>query len=129
MDPAKAADIRRLLALTGSANVGKQVALQLMAQLREVAPEVPEAFWQEFAEGVDVGELVELVIPVYDRNFTHEDIRELIRFYESPIGRKVSATLPAVARESMEAGQAWGREIAVRARRRAHERRLTDKSI
>jgi hypothetical protein len=57
------------------------------------------------------------------------ELRELIRFYETPLGQKMIAELPALTRESMAAGQELGRRLAERLLRRAREQKLTDKTI
>ena len=44
---------------------------------------------------------------------TNEDeIREMIAFYETPVGQKLSSSLPAITREGFVAGQQLGEEIA-----------------
>jgi uncharacterized protein len=53
-------------------------------------------------------------VPIYQKHFSEEEIRETIRFYRSPTGRKVIQTLPMVMQESMAAGQQWGQELARR---------------
>jgi uncharacterized protein len=57
---------------------------------------------------------VDLIVPVYDRNLTHDDIKELIRFYETPTGRKFVSVLPKITQESMAVGEKWGRDLAMR---------------
>ena len=85
---AKIADIHRLMKLTGSGDLGIQVINQLMVSLKKAMPQVPEGFWEEFSKEVKPDELIEQIVPVYDRNLSHDDVKELIKFYESPIGKK-----------------------------------------
>ena len=61
----------------------------------------------------------ELLQKVEDIN-NDPDIDGLIAFYESPLGRKVTATLPQITRESMTAGQQWGRAKAEEVMRELH---------
>ena len=42
---AKERDVRKLMELTGSAQLGQQVMSQMLASLRQGSPEVPSAFW------------------------------------------------------------------------------------
>jgi hypothetical protein len=37
------------------------------------------------------GGLMDRVVPLYDKHYTHGEIRSLIQFYESPLGKKVTA--------------------------------------
>ncbi len=117
VDPAAAAkrkDIRRLLELSGSAKLGLQMMDQMMGQFRGMMPNVPPEFWDDFRQGVDMDDLINLIVPVYERHFTHDDVRGLIAFYESDVGRKLVSVQPAILKDSMTAGEAWGRDIAAR---------------
>jgi hypothetical protein len=42
---------------------------------------------------------------VYAREFTEPELRELLRFYQSPIGKKASSKIPALMQMGMEIGQ------------------------
>lgn len=110
----KEEDIRRLLVLMGSADLGKQVVEQMFAEFKKAAPNVPEEFWDGMLDELDPQGFVEMTVPIYDRHFTQDDIRQLIAFYETPVGRKLTAKLPAITQEAMAAGQKWGEEIAQR---------------
>src|SRR5215469_3152428 len=82
----KRAEIRRLIELTGAANVSTDALRQVIAPIRAGYPQVPDAFWDTFMKEVDPAELIDLVVPIYDRYYTRDDIRELTHFYESPVG-------------------------------------------
>lgn len=110
----KQKDIRKLLTITGSGELGQQVMGQMMANFKKSMPQVPEKFWSDFMKEVHTSELVDLIVPVYDRNLTHDDVKELIRFYETPTGKKFVAVLPKITQESMSVGEKWGRDLAMR---------------
>jgi hypothetical protein len=55
-----------------------------------------------------------MVIPIYEKYYTETDINQLITFYNSPIGKKMIATMPQIMQESMTAGQSWGKQIRQR---------------
>jgi uncharacterized protein len=57
-------------------------------------------------------ELVDLMATVYARNFTADEIRQVTAFYRGPVGQKFLDKMPAVAQESMTAGQKWGQAVA-----------------
>jgi hypothetical protein len=42
---------------------------------------------------------------VYAREFTEPELRELLRFYQSPVGKKAAAKIPALMQMGMEIGQ------------------------
>ena len=61
---------------------------------------------------VNANELVELVIPIYGKYLTHNDVKQLIRFYKRPVGKKLIEVQPMIMQESMMIGQEWGLKIA-----------------
>jgi hypothetical protein len=63
-----------------------------------------------------------MILPIYDKHFTHQEIRQLITFYESPLGRKISTTLPEIQQESVDAGRAWGEKLGDRMHQQLQER-------
>ena len=86
-------------------------------------PDVPAKMWDEFSAEVDMNELVEMCVPSYERHLTHAEIKELLAFYESPLGKKLVSVQPEIAQECMVAGEKWGRKIAERVNRKFGHRK------
>ena len=107
-------DIRRMLAVSGSAEVSTQVIDSMFDNFKQMSPNVPAEFWEEFKREFTGDEMFDLLIPIYARHMTHEDIIATIDFYESPAGKRMVASLPKITEESFDAGQKWGKEIAIR---------------
>jgi hypothetical protein len=120
----KAADIKKLMQLTTGANVAQQFAAamshQIFQVLKQAKPAIPERAGEiQEHEAVAVlseqmvapGGLMEQLIPVYDRNFTAEEIKGLLDFYATPLGKKTIGRMPKVMQESMLIGQAWGKSL------------------
>ncbi len=105
-------DIRRLLRLTGSGDLGKQVATQLLGTFKAQNPKVPQKFWDDFAKEIKAEDLIEMVVPIYDKHLSQEDIKAVIAFYETPTGKRFVKALPQLTQESMAAGQKWGMALA-----------------
>ena len=114
-------DIRKLMELTGSKDIGMQVIEQMIGMFKQSYPHVPGEFWDEFLDAVDPDELVNLVIPIYERHLTHEDVQILIEFYSTPTGRKLIAAQPKIVEESMLAGQTWGTQLGEEVARKLQE--------
>jgi hypothetical protein len=114
IDPAKADSIRELTRITGQANLARQVMGQMIEQFKTMMPDVPARAWTEMMADENVDELMEKTIPIYDRNFTQEDINGLLAFYRSDLGQRVLAKMPVVMQESMLAGKEWGESVAQR---------------
>ncbi|HWX40526.1 MAG TPA: DUF2059 domain-containing protein [Blastocatellia bacterium] len=126
VSPAKAKAIRRLLELMGSEKLAQQILSQLLPMIKRSAPQVPDSVWadieNEFSSDVTSGKLMEVIIPIYSRQFSEEDVKGLIAFYESPLGKKMAAALPKIASESFTAGQQWGFDVLERIRGRLKEK-------
>lgn len=70
---------------------------------------VDEVLMPDFIAQQD--ELTQDIINVWASNFTVDDLKGLEAFYNTPLGKKLIATLPAVTQQGMAAGQAWGQRI------------------
>ncbi|MFY9310511.1 MAG: DUF2059 domain-containing protein [Bacteroidia bacterium] len=114
--------IKKMLELTGSANLGVQVAKQMINTFKQSYSSVGDAFWDDFEKEIKAEDLMDLIIPIYDKHYTEEDIDQLIAFYNSPIGKKMTENLPIIMQESMAAGQTWGSKIAEKAIERLRQK-------
>lgn len=114
--------IRDLLELTGAGKLGEQIAKKMLASFKDSYSNVDPQFWDEFSNQIKSEDLVNLIVPIYDKYYTEDDIDQLISFYKTPIGKKVIETLPAISQESMQAGQTWGRELAQKVMRQLKEK-------
>jgi hypothetical protein len=56
-----------------------------------------------------VGEMVDAMVPIYQKHLTKEDIDGILAFYASPIGQKLQREQSAMMQEGMEVGAAIGR--------------------
>lgn len=123
-------DTEKLMELVGTRRILRQVFDQdieaQIAAMRRARPDVSEQFWEEFTaefkRQASPDELMKAILPIYDEHFTHREIRQLIAFYESPLGRKISTTLPEIQRESLEAGRVWGEQLGDRMNARLKQR-------
>ena len=104
-------DIRSLLHLTMPDSLLKQMMAQMIEPFRQAKTGVPNEFWERFLQKVDATELIELIVPIYKRHFTHQDIKELTAFFESPVGQKFLGKQAIVMQESMAVGQLWGESL------------------
>ena len=112
IDPIKKEDIRKMLVATGAGQMGVQVINQMIGMQRRQNPNVPKEFWDDFLSEIDANELIELTIPAYDKHLSHDEVKELTRFYESPVGKKLVQVQPQIMQDSMSAGQQWGAKLA-----------------
>ena len=104
-------DINRLLILSGSGDVAVQVINQMANSFKQHYPDVPTEFWDSFKEKAKKEDLINLVTPIYEKYYTHDEIKQIIKFYETPVGQKTIKVLPNITQESMIAGQEWGMKL------------------
>ena len=58
---------------------------------------------QKLRKVFDVNEVVAQLVPIYDRYFTDGELKDLIAFYQSPLGRKLLLVTPQIMQDSMNA--------------------------
>lgn len=107
----KERDIEKLVRLSGQADASVQVMDEMLSDMKEMAPEVPAAIWREYRRRLTADAFIQISVKVYDRHFTHEEIQQLVRFYETPLGRKLVRVTPAMTRESMLLGEEIGERV------------------
>jgi hypothetical protein len=119
-DPAFKADIEKLLEVTGAARVGAQIANTISAQMidamQKAQPNIPpraaeiikDVLSTEFAAAFDSpGGLHGTIITMYAKHFTHDEIKGLLAFYATDLGKKAAGEMSSLAQEGAAAGQAW----------------------
>lgn len=136
LSPAKRADIVRLLDMTGALDAGRHMSAALMPQLakiiRQTRPDVSQRTLDAVAIEVNavfaenLGGLRDAVVPLYHKHFTAAEIRELIDFYSTPLGRKSLAVMPELMTDSMRVGQQWGESLGPKIEQRVKERLRTN---
>src|SRR5689334_8979339 len=113
VEPAKVTTIRRLLDLTGAARLALSGMESMVPAQRAANPQIPGAFWDAFIARArrTLPQLVDSLVPVYAAHFNQMELDQLVRFYESPLGKHLSEVQPLILQESMQAGQSWGAVI------------------
>ncbi|HTO35496.1 MAG: DUF2059 domain-containing protein [Flavobacteriaceae bacterium] len=99
-------DVIKFLQISGS-NAQMDVAK------KQILGMIPEAKHAEFNKEFDatMPSFYDKVAEVYMKEYTHDDLKQMIKFYESPIGKKISAKAGTIYEQSMLVGQEWGMEL------------------
>lgn len=103
---------KMLLEITGSAKLGTQVMRNMISTFKKSMPSVPDIFWEDFLKEAKPEMLIDLLIPVYIKYYSDEELVKLIEFYKTPLGKKVTETLPLIAQDSYTIGAEWGKQIS-----------------
>jgi Uncharacterized protein conserved in bacteria len=104
-------DILKFLRISGTDKLANQMMDAMIPQLNQIVPGIPDRFWVRFKEKVNTDDLLYACVPVYSKYYTHDDIKQLIKFYESPIGKKMAEVTPLLTQETMTIGQKWGEKL------------------
>lgn len=122
IDPAKRADIQRLLDLVGTKTLMTASMDSMAKTIRplvtnslppgEYREKLVDLFFVKFQSLADPTQFLQTsAVPIYDKHFSDEEIRSLIKFYETPLGQKAVSALPQISNELREAGRSWGEQV------------------
>jgi len=64
-----------------------------------------------FGKNNIMSEYYNIVIPLYDKYFTQNDINEMLKFYQTPTGKKMLETQGPMMSEAMPLIAAWSQRI------------------
>ncbi len=68
----------------------------------ETAEQVSRRYREFFTQKLNIGQMLEEVsYPIYEKNLTEGELRDLIAFYKTPTGQKIIAVAPKMTIEAM----------------------------
>ena len=105
---------KKMMIANGSEQTFKVVIDQMISAYKTQRPEIKQEIWDGLGASfhkIGIEELLDLLLPVYQKHLSLEDINNMNAFYETPTGRKFAEKTPAITQESMQAGQLWGQKI------------------
>jgi len=108
------ATLEKMLELSGSMASAKAMVPQMISMLKQQSS-ASVSFWDGFQKKWERkfgSKLAELYAPVYQKYLTIDDLKDLIAFYETPIGKKLAEATPKMTIEGMQLGQKIGMEMA-----------------
>lgn len=93
--------------LTGTADAFNNAISQIGAM---VPADKKEAYTKEAIGTLD--DLYSKLADVYMKEFTEEDIKELVAFYNTDLGKKLASKQTHLVQSGMAIGQTWGMELS-----------------
>ena len=128
----KLSDIETLIDVTGALDLAEQLnelfaekfSQDMKAKHPDLDPELLDALRDDIAGVIEenIPAMVALLVPLYHEHFTHTEIKGLITFYTSDVGKKVVKVTPLIARDSLLLGQRWALSLVPEIHRRFDER-------
>ena len=121
----KKESIRKLIKISGNADIilqrstipyDNQITLIIQRLRPDLSKKIVKTLRQELRAEIKrnvqaPGGLMDYIISIYNSHFTHQEIKDWLLFYESPLGKKINSTMPSVMEESNLAYQQWNRNI------------------
>jgi hypothetical protein len=115
--PASKADIEKYLDVMHTRDMMKTIMDAMSKQLHQMVAEqmkkdpamTPEmeARVNKMTDGIiknlPLDEMLDAMIPVYQKHFTKGNIEDLLAFYSTPTGQKIIKELPSITTEAMQA--------------------------
>lgn len=96
-------DVVTYIQVSGSAS---QMTAVLEPILENLSAEDRTAFNKELQEKLP--SLYDKMAESLMQYYTHEDVKKMIEFYNSPVGKKIQQTTPKITKDLLKVGQSWG---------------------
>lgn len=111
---AKIIEMMELLHVDQLAIEGMKRQLASTKKLLPIPPKAQDDFESMFLKEITPETMRELMIPIYESNFTLDEINQILAFYKTPIGQKLITKLPEITQQGFAAGAVKGREAGER---------------
>ncbi len=100
--------------------MGDVMARTMLDEMRKKVPNATpeqEKLMNEFVDGMrqdmlsvmNQDEMMELIVPVYQKHLTKQEVKMVTEFYSSPAGQAFVQKIPVVMNEAMQVGAEYGR--------------------
>ncbi|HJR99786.1 MAG TPA: DUF2059 domain-containing protein [Flavobacterium sp.] len=100
------ADVLKVLKASGS---GAQMELAKEQVMGSISEEKRADFSKEF--DASLPSLYDKMAKVYMETYTHDEVKQMLKFYESPVGKKITEKASELTKKNMTAAQEWGTEL------------------
>ncbi len=99
-------DVKRLVEVSGS-------TAQIDVAKKQIITMIPEAKQAEFLKEFDatMPSYFQKFYDFYMKEYTHEDVKAMLKFYDSPVGKKINSKAGPMAELTISAAQTWGTEL------------------
>lgn len=83
--------------------------------LDQIKTMIPEDRHEELTKDFNstLPSLYSKIAEVYTEEFTHNDVKQMLAFYDSEIGKKLASKQKAIVEKSAIAGEQWGLDLQV----------------
>lgn len=102
-----AAELKKYMKASGSDASFKMVTdnMSNIVQMPGMSEEQINKFTKLLVDSYD--NLIELMVPAYQKNLSIEDLKAAVAFYNTPAGKRLAEAQPKIAMEAASAAQQW----------------------
>lgn len=111
IDLEKKNDIIRLLIISGTADFAFAVIDDVIQNYKPYFTQVAPEYWENFKSSTNVKPFLDSIIGIYYTRFDHDEIKDLLKFFDSPIGRKWAQELTNMNEEVMTQANIFGQQV------------------
>ena len=115
--PASREDVERYMQVAHASDMNKQIMQAMSKSMNDIIhqqavsqPNLPpdfeahmEAIIDDMLKNMPLDDMLQAMVPIYQKHFTHADIETLTAFYSTQTGQKLLHELPAITGELMQA--------------------------
>ena len=106
--------LSRYFEVSGSKETFEVAIKQTIQTMRTQTAGLDDKAWNELEKeflSTSIDDLVEILVPIYIKHLSAEDLKGVIAFYESPVGQKLAEKTPFITQESMQSAGLWGMQL------------------
>jgi len=112
------AKIKKLLKASHGMDAGvNTMKAMIESQRKNPSSQLPDEFFARFIGAIDNGRVVNLmeivVIKIYRQKFTLQEMKDINKFYETPVGQKLAAETVNISEAARSGGEKIGQYIAL----------------
>lgn len=103
------ATLKTFMEVSGGMTTFQGMIPQMFAMFKQQLPNVPADVWDQLEKEVTPADLIDKIVaafaPVYQQLLTKEELEELIKFYQTPIGQKLAKANPMIMQGTVQVMQ------------------------
>lgn len=119
VEESKKTDIKKLICLDRQKELIKQACEEIFVLIKKKAIEIPEKVWINIISEIEKEEILEELIPIYDKYLSHADVKELLE----PSGASESQKAKFIQKK-LKINVIWSHKLAMKI-----QQKLWDKNI
>jgi uncharacterized protein len=119
LEEAKKANIRKLIILDEQKELTRQACEEIFSSIKKKSIGIPKKDWEDIVVDIEKKELLEELIPIYDKYLSHEDVKELLACTPLSEPQKVKFD-----QKKLKINVIWGHKLAMKIQQKLWDRNI-----